>query len=56
MNQWREDTLGLERISLTDAPSLLKLLNIPFTYCWSPSLIPKPSDWGANIGKQPPVL
>lgn len=22
---------------------------IPFTYCWSPSLVPKPKDWGSHI-------
>ena len=25
------------------------LLKVPFTYCWSPSLIPKPSDWDEKI-------
>ncbi|KAJ5765727.1 hypothetical protein N7520_005286 [Penicillium odoratum] len=24
-------------------------LGIPYTYCWSPALIPKPEDWGARI-------
>ncbi|KAI5917397.1 hypothetical protein F4810DRAFT_696485 [Camillea tinctor] len=49
VNQWREKVLGLEPVHLTDAPSLLKQLEVPFTYCWSPSLIPKPKDWGSNI-------
>ena len=22
---------------------------VPHTYCWSPSLVPKPSDWGAHL-------
>ena len=29
---------------------LADYLHIPFTYCWSPSLIPKPKDWASNIG------
>lgn len=24
-------------------------LKVPFTYCWSPALIPRPSDWGDYI-------
>lgn len=25
------------------------MLKVPFTYCWSPALIPKPADWPENI-------
>jgi hypothetical protein len=25
-------------------------LKIPFTYCWSSTLVPKPLDWGEHIG------
>jgi hypothetical protein len=25
-------------------------LKVPFTYCWSPALVPKPLDWGEHIG------
>jgi UDP:flavonoid glycosyltransferase YjiC (YdhE family) len=28
-----------------DGPSLTATLKIPFTYCWSPALVPKPADW-----------
>ncbi|KAI7973718.1 hypothetical protein EIK77_004324 [Talaromyces pinophilus] len=31
------------------APSMISRLKIPHTYCWSPALIPKPSDWGSHI-------
>ena len=31
------------------APSVLDKLNIPWTYCWSPTLLPKPDDWRSNI-------
>ena len=26
-------------------------VQVPYTYCWSPSLIPKPIDWGDHIGE-----
>lgn len=28
---------------------MLTRLRIPFTYCWSPAIIPKPKDWGQQI-------
>lgn len=33
-------------------------LKIPFTYMWSPSLQPKPSDWGGQVDvrSKPPYL
>lgn len=33
-----------------DAPMLAQTLKIPFTYCWSPALVPKPIDWAPHIG------
>lgn len=48
INEWR-DSLDLEPIPATEGPCLAETLNIPFTYCWSPSLMPKPSDWPSNI-------
>ncbi|KAJ6094223.1 hypothetical protein N7467_003068 [Penicillium canescens] len=48
INDWRKHELGLEPISLSDGPFLLKTLQIPYTYCWSPGLVPKPHDWPAN--------
>ena len=50
INDWRKHELGLEPISLSDGPFLLKTLQIPYTYCWSPGLVPKPHDWPANAG------
>ena len=49
VNSFRKSTLGLEEIHLTDGPSLLEILRIPFTYCWSSGLIPKPADWPPHI-------
>jgi hypothetical protein len=51
INKWRRDTLELDPIPATEGPNLLETLKIPFTYCWSPALVPKPEDWGAHIGK-----
>lgn len=52
VNYWRVHTLDLEAVPATEGPGLLKTLRIPVTYCWSPSLVPKPLDWGDNIGKE----
>ncbi|KAE8451366.1 hypothetical protein EG329_003995 [Mollisiaceae sp. DMI_Dod_QoI] len=49
INRFRERALGLEPISLIWAPGMLSRLRIPYTYCWSPALIPKPKDWGQHI-------
>ncbi|KAL2699760.1 hypothetical protein AAEP93_009735 [Penicillium crustosum] len=48
INYWRA-TLDLEPIPATEGPSLAETLKVPFTYCWSPSLMPKPLDWPAHI-------
>jgi sterol 3beta-glucosyltransferase len=50
INVWRVDDLSLEPLSSSAGPEIIELLKVPYTYCWSPSLIPKPSDWGHNIG------
>ncbi|KAF7197803.1 Sterol 3-beta-glucosyltransferase UGT80B1 [Pseudocercospora fuligena] len=49
INRFRQRSLGLDAVSLMWAPGMLQRLQIPHTYCWSPALIPKPKDWGANI-------
>ncbi|KAJ3086422.1 hypothetical protein HK102_013167, partial [Quaeritorhiza haematococci] len=49
INKFREKTLGLHELSSSRAPFLVKTLEVPHTYCWSPNLIPKPSDWGSHI-------
>ncbi|RSL56951.1 hypothetical protein CEP54_008512 [Fusarium duplospermum] len=60
VNHWRETKLGLEHVPMNEGPRLLKSLEVPFTYCWSPALIPKPREWGHNISisgfffRQPP--
>lgn len=34
-----------------DGPNLATMLKVPFTYCWSPALVPKPADWPSYIGQ-----
>jgi len=49
INDFRKKSLGLEPISVQWAPGMLARLQIPWTYFWSPTLIPKPADWPSNI-------
>ena len=49
INAFRKDTLGLEAVPMSEGPFLAERLKLPFTYCWSPALIPKPQDWGSRI-------
>ena len=34
INRFREDSLGLEPVSLMWAPGMASRLRIPYTYCW----------------------
>ncbi|KAK2868062.1 hypothetical protein FQN49_003197 [Arthroderma sp. PD_2] len=49
INRFRERDLGLPPISVISGPGMVSRLRIPYTYCWSPSLLPKPKDWGPHI-------
>jgi UDP:flavonoid glycosyltransferase YjiC (YdhE family) len=49
INKFREETLNLVTLSQAAATTVLHRLRIPYTYCWSPALIPKPKDWGNYI-------
>ncbi|KAJ7705318.1 hypothetical protein B0H17DRAFT_1037634 [Mycena rosella] len=48
INKWR-DSIDLEPVPATEGPGLAETLKVPFTYCWSPTLVPKPADWAAHI-------
>jgi UDP:flavonoid glycosyltransferase YjiC (YdhE family) len=41
--------LDLEAVPTAVGPVLAETLKVPFTYCWSPALVPKPLDWPAHI-------
>ncbi|RKF61110.1 UDP-glucose,sterol transferase [Erysiphe neolycopersici] len=49
VNNFRVKTLGLEPVSTLWAPGQLYRLKVPYTYLWSPTLVPKPEDWGPEI-------
>ncbi|KAI0457485.1 hypothetical protein F5B21DRAFT_464572 [Xylaria acuta] len=49
INRFRTKILDLDPLPLIWAPGVLTRLRIPYTYCWSPALIPKPNDWGSHI-------
>ncbi|KAF2757695.1 UDP-Glycosyltransferase/glycogen phosphorylase [Pseudovirgaria hyperparasitica] len=49
VNKFRKHTLGMEPVSTLWAPGQLYRLKVPYTYMWSPGLVPKPSDWGPEI-------
>lgn len=48
INKFRR-SLDLEAVPTTEGPVLAEVLQIPFTYCWSPALVPKPADWPSHI-------
>lgn len=52
INMWRKDSLSLEPIRAMMGAGLADYLQLPFTYCWSPSLVRTPADWPSNIGKK----
>jgi len=49
INRFRA-SIDLATVPGTEGPSLAEALEIPFTYCWSPALVPKPRDWPSHIG------
>jgi UDP:flavonoid glycosyltransferase YjiC (YdhE family) len=49
VNAFREQTLGLPPITLADGAAALEDNEVPFTYLWPASLVPKPADWGPHI-------
>eukprot|EP00743_Colponemidia_sp_Colp-15_P005351 GILK01005753.1.p1 GENE.GILK01005753.1~~GILK01005753.1.p1 ORF type:complete len:881 (-),score=93.45 GILK01005753.1:73-2670(-) len=51
VNTWRTKSLGLVPIATKKwiGHRLIHDLNVPFLYCFSPSLLPRPSDWGSSI-------
>lgn len=49
INKFRRETLDLGTLSQAAGTTVLHRLRIPYTYCWSPALIPKPKDWGRHI-------
>ncbi|CAF3779665.1 unnamed protein product [Rotaria socialis] len=49
INEFRKDILGLSSLHTRQAVRLMIDERVPHTYCWSPSLVPKPADWPSHI-------
>ncbi|PCH02253.1 UDP-glucuronosyl/UDP-glucosyltransferase [Penicillium occitanis (nom. inval.)] len=49
IDHFRRFTLRLPKLSLVKGMGFLGQFNIPHTYLWSPSLLPKPDDWNNFI-------
>lgn len=49
VDAFRTQTLGLPAVALTDGAALLDDHEVPFTYLWPESLVPKPPEWGRHI-------
>ncbi|KAK6843821.1 hypothetical protein PG987_004681 [Apiospora arundinis] len=49
VNDFRVNTLKLDPVSTLWAPGSTYRLHVPYTYLWSPGLVPKPEDWGPEI-------
>ncbi|KAG5634497.1 hypothetical protein H0H81_001740 [Sphagnurus paluster] len=50
VNTLRTQSLGLNPLGLRSGPGLVDRLKVPWTYCMSPALVPKPQDWKNHIG------
>ncbi|KAF8162758.1 glycosyltransferase family 1 protein [Crassisporium funariophilum] len=49
INIFRTTTLGISPLTLRSGPGILERVKVPWTYCMSPALVPKPDDWKNNI-------
>jgi sterol 3beta-glucosyltransferase len=49
VDAFRTETLKLPPIALTDGAALIEDHEVPFTYLWPASLVPKPEDWGPHV-------
>jgi len=48
-NNFRKNILGLTTLNIPQGVRALIDERVPYTYFWSPSIIPKPDDWGPHI-------
>jgi sterol 3beta-glucosyltransferase len=48
-NGFRTQTLGLPPLGLDDGTGLLEDNEVPFTYLFPESLVPRPADWGPHV-------
>lgn len=50
INEFRTKELGLEPLTVRSGPGVVDRLKVPWTYCFSPEIVPKPQDWQNHIG------
>ncbi|KAJ3846924.1 glycosyltransferase family 1 protein [Lentinula lateritia] len=49
VNKFRRRSLGLPALSLKSGAGVLDNVKVPWTYCMSSGLVPKPKDWKSHI-------
>ncbi|KAG9118567.1 hypothetical protein FRC07_006864, partial [Ceratobasidium sp. 392] len=55
INKFRMQRLGLPHLNTQSAVTMIERCAVPWTYCLSPALVPKPEDWMSHIaGKYTP--
>ncbi|GAB1524076.1 hypothetical protein RhiTH_007228 [Rhizoctonia solani] len=50
INKFRRKRLGLPSLSVLSGSGIIERCGVPWTYCMSPALVPKPQDWVNHIG------
>ncbi|KAJ8096138.1 hypothetical protein PM082_000046 [Marasmius tenuissimus] len=56
VNTFRADVLNLKDLSMRTGPGLVDTLKVPWMYCMSPALVPKPVDWKNHSGAIAPSI
>ncbi|KAG8763486.1 hypothetical protein FRC11_002889 [Ceratobasidium sp. 423] len=49
INKFRRKRLGLPSLSVISGSGIIERCGVPWTYCMSPALVPKPQDWVNHI-------
>ncbi|CAE6475397.1 unnamed protein product [Rhizoctonia solani] len=49
INKFRRKRLGLPSLSVISGAGIIERCGVPWTYCMSPALVPKPQDWVNHI-------
>lgn len=49
VNEVRTDQMCLDPVSTVWAVGPTYRMHVPYTYLWSPGIVPKPEDWGSEI-------
>jgi hypothetical protein len=49
INRFRTDMLNLPSLNMREATTIMINERVPYTHCWSPSLVPRPADWPDQV-------